>query len=76
MKFPFTEGMLLKRRAEYEEHEERLAGFVPTFYFSVPFARSSLPVPRSPFPVPRFSNIPSGVLQKHIFVEFVWCVTK
>ena len=46
MKFPFTEGMLLKRRAEYEEHEERLAGFVPTFYFSVPCARS-----RSPFPV-------------------------
>lgn len=49
MKFPFTEGMLLKRRAEYEEHEERLAGFVPTFYFSVPFARSSLSVTRSPF---------------------------
>ena len=51
MKFPFTEGMLLKRRAEYEEHEERLAGFVPTFYFSVPCARSSLPVTRYPFPV-------------------------
>ena len=65
MKFPFTEGMLLKRRAEYKEHEERLAGFVPTFYFSVPFARSSLPVPR-------FSNIPSGILQRHIFVE--WCL--
>ena len=69
MKFPFTEGMLLKRRAEYEEHEERLAGFVPTFYFSVPCARSSHPVTRYPFPVPRFSNIPSGILQRHIFVE-------
>ena len=67
MKFPFTEGMLLKRRAEYKEHEERLAGFVPTFYFSVPCARS-----RSPFPVPRFSNIPSEILQRHIFVE--WCL--
>ena len=64
MKFPVTEGMLLKRRAEYEEHEERLAGFVPTFYFSAPCARSSLPLP-----VPRFSNIPSGILQRHIFVE-------
>ena len=58
MKLPFTEGMLLKRRAEYDEHEERLAGFVPTFYFSVPCARSPLfalrsplSFPRSPFPV-------------------------
>ena len=53
MKFPFTEGMLLKRRAEYEEHEKRLAGFVPTFYFSVPCARSRSPLPviRYPFPV-------------------------
>ena len=61
--------MLLKRRAEYEEHEERLAALVPTFYFSVPCARSSLPVTRYPLPAPRFSNIPSGILQRHIFVE-------
>ena len=69
--------MLLKRRAEYDEHEERLARFVSTFYFSVPCARSPLfapryplSFPRSPFPVPRFSNIPSGILQRHIFVEY------
>ena len=69
MKFPFTEGMLLKRRAEYEEHEERLAGFVPTFYFFCPLCSLFAPRYPLPLPVPRFSNIPSGILQRHIFVE-------
>ena len=60
MKFPVTEGMLLKRRVEYEEHEERLAGFVPTFYFSAPCARSSLPVTRYRYPFPVLVTSPLG----------------
>ena len=59
-----------KRTAEYDEHDERLAEFVPTLYFSVPCSRSLLPTPRYPLPVTRFSNIPSGILQRRIFVEY------
>ena len=72
MKFPFTEGMLLKRRAEYEEHEELLAGFVPTFYFSVHCARSSLPVTRYPFPV--LVTSPLGFYWEAYFCRIVFGV--